>query len=195
MFECRLGARLYEPWCRCIIPIGSDRDLNNREAIKACVAGADAVISALGPNSLKAREKRPIMRGVGTIISVMEELKVRRLIQISTAAYRDPKDAFDFKSQAFVMLFKLIVHNAYDDIKATAELVGSSHLDWTLVRIPNLKDGPATGQIDAGWYGRTKLGMKLSHGNLAKFLVDQVASKTYVRAAPAIADHRRPSEA
>lgn len=48
------------------------------------------------------------MRGVGTIISVMEELKGGRLIQSSTAAYRDPKDTFDFKSQAFVMLFKLI---------------------------------------------------------------------------------------
>jgi len=164
-------------------------DLHNRETIKACVAGADAVISALGPNSMKARQKRPIMRGVSTIISVMEELNVRRLIQISTAAYRDPKDGFDFKSQAFVLLFKLIVHNAYDDIKATAELVSNSLLDWTLVRIPNLKDGPATGQVDVGWYGKTKLGMKLSRGNLAKFLVDQVAATAFVRAAPGIADH------
>jgi putative NADH-flavin reductase len=164
-------------------------DLNNREAIKACVAGADAVISALGPNSQKAREKQAIMRGVGTIISVMEELNVRRLIQISTASYRDPKDGFDFKSQALVTLFKLIAHNAYDDIKATAQLVSNSHLDWTLVRIPFLNDGPATGPVDIGWYGKTKLGMKLSRGNLAKFLVDQVAAKEYVRAAPGIADH------
>ncbi|MDG3441183.1 SDR family oxidoreductase [Nitrospirillum amazonense] len=163
-------------------------DLNNREAIKACVAGSDAVISALGPNSLKARETRPIMHGVGTIISVMEELIVRRLIQISTAAYRDPKDGFDLKSRAFVLLFKLIVHNAYDDIKSTAELVSNSRLDWTLVRIPNLKDGPATGQVDAGWYGRTKLGTKLSRGNLAKFLVDQVTAKEFVNAAPGIAN-------
>lgn len=164
-------------------------DLNNREAIKACIQGADAVISALGPNSLKAREKRPIMHGVSTIISVMEELKVRRLIQISTANYRDPKDGFDFKSRAFVTLFKLIVPKAQDDIKATAELVSNSRLDWTLVRIPNLKDGAATGQVDVGWYGKTKLGMKLSRGSLAKFLVDQVAGKEYIRAAPAIADH------
>lgn len=164
-------------------------DLGNREAIKACITGADAVISALGPNSLKAREKRPITRGVGTIISVMKELNVRRLIQVSTASHRDPKDGFDFKSQAFVMLLKLIVHSAYDDIKATAELVSNSHLDWTLVRIPNLKNGPATGQVDVGWYGKTKLGTKLSRGNLAKFLVDQVVAKELVRAAPGIADH------
>lgn len=163
-------------------------DLNDREAIRACVVGADAVISALGPNSLKAREKRPIMRGVGTILSVMEELNVRRFIQISTAAHRDPKDGFDLKSRAFVLLFKLIVPNAFDDIKATAELVSNSRLDWTLVRIPNLRDGPATGRVDVGWYGKAKLGTKLSRGNLARFLVDQIAAREYVRAAPGIAD-------
>lgn len=164
-------------------------DLNNREAIRACLAGADAVISALGPNSRKAREKRPIMRGVGTIMSVMEELSVRRLVQISTASYRDPKDGFDFKSRALATLFKLTVRNAYDDIRATAELVSNSHLDWTLVRIPFLKEGAATGQVDVGWYGKTKLGMKLTRGNLAKFLVDQISAKEFVRAAPGIADH------
>ncbi|MDQ0561901.1 putative NADH-flavin reductase [Rhizobium mesoamericanum] len=163
-------------------------DLNNREAIKACVTGADAVISALGPNKQKAQEKRPVMRGVRTIISVMEELSVRRLIQISTASYRDPKDGFDLRSRGLATMFKLLAHNAYDDIKATAELVSNSHLDWSLVRIPFLKDGPATAQVDVGWYGRTKLGMKLSRGNLAKFLVGQVTAKEFVRAAPGIAD-------
>ena len=43
--------------------------------------------------------------------------------------------------------------------------------------------------MDVGWYGKTKLGMKLSRENLAKFLVDQVAAKEFVHAAPGIADH------
>lgn len=163
-------------------------DLGNRDAVKACIAGADAVISALGPNSLSAREKRPIMRGVATIISVMEELHVRRLIQVSTPAYRDPNDGFDLASRAFVLLFRLIARNALDDIRATAELVRSSSRDWTLLRIPNLRDGPATGRIAIGWYGRAKLGMTLSRGNLAKFLVDQVTATDQLRAAPGIAD-------
>jgi putative NADH-flavin reductase len=163
-------------------------DLNNREAVRACIAGADAVISALGPDGQKAQEKRAVMRGVGTIISAMQELNVRRLIQISTASYRDPKDGFDFKWRALVTMFKLMANDAYDDVKATAELVSNSNLDWTLVRVPFLKDGPATGQIHIGWFGRTKLGMKLSRGNLAKFLIDQIAAEEFVRKAPGIAD-------
>lgn len=163
-------------------------NLNDRKAMRTCIAGADAVISALGPNSLMVCEKRPITRGVATIIAIMEETNVPRLVQISTAAYRDPKDGFDLPSRAFVLLFKLIARNGFDDLRATAELVSRSSRDWTLVRIPNLKEGPATGRIAIGWYGRIKLGTTLSRGNLATFLVDQVTINDHVHAAPAIAD-------
>ncbi|MEQ4510870.1 MAG: SDR family oxidoreductase [Dickeya sp.] len=163
-------------------------DLQDSEAIAKCVRGADAVISALGPNSLKVQGDKPVMHGLTNIISAMKQMGVSRLIQISTAAYRDPRDGFTLKAHAFVLLFRVIVPKAYEDIKATGELIANSGLDWTLVRIPNLKDGPANGQVDVGWYGRTRLSMKLSRGNLAKFLVDQVANKTFVRAAPGIAN-------
>jgi len=163
-------------------------DLQDRQAIAQCVRGADAVISALGPNSLKVQGDKPIMHGMSNIIAAMERSGVRRLIQISTASYRDPKDGFAFKTQAIVLLIKLMVRKAYEDIRATGELIADSNLDWTLVRIPNLKDGPADGKLDVGWYGRTKLGMTLFRGNLAKFLVEQVEDRKFVRAAPGIAN-------
>lgn len=85
-------------------------------------------------------------------------------------------------------MFKVIARKAYDDIKATGELIANSGLDWTLVRIPFLKDGPANGKIDVGWYGKTKLSSKLSRGNLADFLVRQITDRKFVRAAPGIAN-------
>ena len=105
-----------------------------------------------------------------------------------TFGYRDPKDSFTFKAHAFALLFKIIARKGYEDIKATGELIANSDLDWTLVRIPNLKDGPADGNVNVGWYGKTKLSTKLSRGNLAKFLVDQVTDKRFIRAAPGIAN-------
>ncbi|KKL35893.1 NmrA family protein [Burkholderia contaminans FFH2055] len=164
-------------------------DLQDQSAIAKCVQGADAVISALGPNGLKVQGDKPVMHGLSNIIVAMQRAGVRRLIQISTAAYRDPKDSFALKPHAFALLFKVIARKGYEDIKATGELVANSNLDWTLLRIPNLKDGPADGSVDVGWYGTTKLGMKLSRGNLAKFLVDQVTDRKFVRAAPGIANH------
>jgi putative NADH-flavin reductase len=164
-------------------------DLQDQSVIEKCVQGADVVISALGPNSLKVQGDKPIMHGLTHIIAAMKHAGVRRLIQISTAAYRDPRDGFAIETHAFALLFKVIARKGYEDIKATGELVAHSDLDWTLVRIPNLKDGPASGGVDVGWYGKTKLSTKLSRGNLAKFLIDQVTDRKFVRATPGIANH------
>ncbi|WP_260175116.1 NAD(P)H-binding protein [Paraburkholderia sp. WP4_3_2] len=164
-------------------------DLQDQGAIAKCVQGADAVISALGPNSLKVPGDKPVMHGLTHTISAMKHAGVRRLIQISTAAYRAPKDGFAFKRHAFALLFEAIARKGYEDIKATGELVANQELDWTLVRIPNLKDAPADGSVDVGWYGKVKLSMKLSRGNLAKFLVDQLTDRKFVCAAPGVANH------
>ncbi|MCP1120832.1 NAD(P)H-binding protein [Robbsia andropogonis] len=164
-------------------------DLQDRSAIAKCIQCTDAVISTLGPNSLKVQGDKPVMHGLTHIIAAMKHAGVCRLIQISTAAYRDPKDGFAFSTHAFALLFKVIARKGYEDIKATGELIANSDLDWTLVRAPNLKDGPADGGVNVGWYGTTKLSAKLSRGNLAKFLVDQVTDKQFIRAAPGIAKH------
>ncbi|MGC4076401.1 MAG: SDR family oxidoreductase [Rubrivivax sp.] len=164
-------------------------DLQDKAAIAQCLQGSDAVISALGPNGLKVQGDKPVMNGLSNIIAAMKRSNVRRLIQVSTAAYRDPKDGFAFNVRAFGLLFELIARKGVEDIRASAELVAKSDLEWTLVRIPNLHDGAASGAIDTGWYGKTRLGMKLSRGNLARFLVDQVDDLRFVRAAPGIADH------
>ena len=164
-------------------------DLQDQHAIAKCVQGAEAVISALGPNGLKTQGDKPVMRGLANIMAAMKHAGVRRLIQISTAAYRDPKDGFALTTRASALVFRLNARKGYEDIQATGELIANSDLDWTLVRIPNLQDGPATGGVAVGWYGKTPLGMKLSRGNLAKFLVDQVTDRQFVRAAPGIANH------
>lgn len=163
--------------------------LQDKGAIAKCLHGSDAVISALGPNSLKVQGDRPVMHGMANIIEAMKQSNVRRLIQISTSAYRDPKDGFAFNVRAFALLFKLIARKGVKDIRATAELIAKSDLDWTLVRIPNLKNGHAAGAVDTGWYGKTRLGMKLSRGNLAKFLIEQVDDVRFIREAPGVADH------
>ncbi len=163
-------------------------DLKNIDAIKKCIQGSNAVISALGPNSIKIKEKRPVMDGVKNILSVMDQLGVKRFIQVSTSASPDPKDSFDLKTRASLGLIKLIAFNGYDDVKATGELVRTSNADWTLVRIPYLKDGPSNGRVKVGWYGQTKLRWSLFRGNLAKFLVDQASNPEFIRLAPAIAN-------
>ena len=61
-------------------------DLQDKVAIAKCLHGSGAVISALGPNSLQVRGDRPVMHGLSNIIAAMTHSRIRRLIQISTAA-------------------------------------------------------------------------------------------------------------
>nr|WP_269083115.1 NAD(P)H-binding protein [Robbsia andropogonis] len=70
-------------------------DLQDRSAIAKCIQCTDAVISTLGPNSLKVQGDKPVMHGLTHIIAAMKHAGVCRLIQISTAAYRDPKDGLE----------------------------------------------------------------------------------------------------
>lgn len=162
--------------------------LQDKDAIASCLQGCDAVISALGPNGLHVQGDRPVTQGLTHIITAMKQSNIHRLIQLSTAAYRDPNDGFAFKVRAFALLFEIIARKGVEDIRSTAEVVSKSDLEWTLVRIPKLRDGPAAGGIATGWYGKTRLAMKLSRGNLAKFVLGQVSDTRFIRAAPAIAD-------
>jgi putative NADH-flavin reductase len=56
-----------------------------------------------------------------------------------------------------------------------------SDLDWTLVRPPRVADGEQTGRYVAA---DTLAGPRVTSGDLAAFMVDQITDTTYLRAAP-----------
>ncbi|MFB8188183.1 NAD(P)H-binding protein [Microbacterium sp. NPDC055988] len=61
-----------------------------------------------------------------------------------------------------------------------------SRLDWTLVRVPRLIDGPPTEvDHDAHVSGRRTT---LRRSNLARFIADAVAQGDYPREAPFVSD-------
>ena len=67
------------------------------------------------------------------------------------------------------------------------ELVRSSDLDWTVVRLPMLTDDPAKGNVKVAWVGKG-MGSRISRADIASFLVSQVGDKTYLRQSPAISN-------
>jgi len=56
-----------------------------------------------------------------------------------------------------------------------------SGLDWTLVRPPRVLEGGPTGQCVSG---DALVGAKVTQGDLAEFMVGQLADRSYIRAAP-----------
>ncbi len=90
-------------------------DLHDTDEIAECLHGCGAVISAPGHNRIKVQGDRPAMHGLSNIVVVMNQSDIRRLMQISTAAHRDPEDAFAFNVRAFALLFWVIARQGFED--------------------------------------------------------------------------------
>jgi hypothetical protein len=55
-----------------------------------------------------------------------------------------------------------------------------------MVRIALLNDGPASGRLNVGLYGRTRHNFAISREDVAKFMLDRIANHDFVREAPGI---------
>lgn len=165
--------------------------LTDTALLRDAVRGADAVLSALGPTSLKHPNDLPIATATSAIISAMKQENVKRLIAISTGTAADPGDGFDWKIRLPARLIKTTMPSAYRDIIELARAVRASALDWTMVRVAFLTDRPASRRLNVGLYGHTAHSMTVAREDVAVFMFNQISSREvvnneYVGKAPGI---------
>lgn len=150
------------------------------------VAGADAVVSALGPSPLQ--RGTPIGEGTERIVAAMRHAGVDRLVAIATPTAPDPADGRDLRMAAIVRAIRIVAPGPRRDVLRTAEAVRSSGLRWTLARLPMLRggdDGDA-GPVRTGPVGES--GLVLTRAALAAYLLDAATSDRDVHAAPVVSD-------
>ena len=158
-------------------------DARDAGKVAEAVAGAEAVISVLGPT-----ENRPVFavsEATENILSAMKDQGVERLILSAGAGVGDPQDAPRLFNRLIDFLLKLFSRWVYEDMVRTVEQVRSSDLQWTVVRVPMLVDGEETEEVQVGYVGKG-MGPRVSRADLAAFMLDQLASSEYVQQAPAI---------
>lgn len=164
--------------------------LEDNAAIAWAVAGCDAVISLLGPSSVR-HTGRPISDGTRRIIAAMQLAGVKRLMAVSTPSAGDPGDGSIAELKLVVEALSPLIGGSYEDLAATADAIRSSDRDWTLVRVGLLRDGDAD---DASWLeaSATASGRRsvISRTELARFVVAQLEDATWIRGAPFVS---RPS--
>ncbi|MDX8050665.1 NAD(P)H-binding protein [Lentzea sp. BCCO 10_0798] len=144
------------------------------------VAGHDAIISALGTN-----ERGPstvCSDGIRATLLAMKETNVRRLVAVSAHGAAESRD----RSLYSLLLWASVKHKMRDK-EAMEALIRQSDVDWTVVRPPALKDGPATGGYRAGNDLRIAVTSSISRADLADFLVCEAVRPAFVRQAPSVA--------
>ncbi|MFD3502673.1 NAD(P)-dependent oxidoreductase [Streptomyces sp. NPDC058676] len=162
--------------------------LSDRDAVEQAVSGAEAVISALGPSLNRSTTGTPVTDATRAIVQAMEAQKVARFIGLATPSLADPKDKPHWKHKVLPVMAGLMFPNALAELKGMTEAVTGSGLDYTIARITNPTNKPATGHVRSGFLGHDKVGSAMSRADIAAFLVSQLTDTRYRRAMPTISN-------
>ncbi len=163
--------------------------LTDTQAIVRAVKDAEAVISLLGPPSkdLGRVDVAPILDGYRNVVAAMKTHGVRRLVALGTPSITDPADRREPAFSILVAVGKLIQPKAYRTMVGIGQIVRASDLDWTIIRVPLLTDGPRTERINVRTVG-DKGGIRLSRANAAAYFLQQAEDTTRFGQAPLITD-------
>ncbi|XCM30381.1 NAD(P)H-binding protein [Streptomyces parvus] len=117
--------------------------LDDEAAVRAAVAGRDAVLSGLGSRGRKANGVAE--RLTGRIVSAMEAEGARRLLVVSAVPV-GPEAADDpLVDRLMRRAIGAVLAELYADLARMEAVLADSATDWTAVRPPRLTDGPRTG--------------------------------------------------
>lgn len=162
--------------------------MSDAAAIDQAVAGADVVVSALGPSMDRKATGLPLVGGTGHILDSMKAHHVTRYIGHATPSILDPREKPTFQTRLIGFMGRTMLPRAYQELQSMTRLILDSGLDWTIVRFTAPNDNPATGKLRVGFFGHDHIGFPVSRADIAAFTAAQVDDQTYLNAAPAISN-------
>ena len=154
-----------------------------RKKVVTAVQGQDAVISALGAGN-PFKNDPALIRGVGQIITAMENAGVKRLVYLSFLGVKEHRRELGWVVDRLVPLF---LHKVIEDHEAKEQLIVNSCLDWSLVRPPKLTNGTYTGNYRHGEHLLpNSLFPRISREDLSEFMINITALAQYIHCKPRV---------
>lgn len=160
-------------------------DVLDAAAVERAIAGADAVLSTLGPTENTPGER--IAQGSRHIVTAMERHDVQRLIVTAGAGVGSEEDQPGIIDRIVKGLLLVFARHVYEDMRRTVEVVRGTDLDWTVVRLPMLTDGASQEQIRVGYVGRDT-GFRIVRTDIARFMLDELEHGEHIHDLPVISN-------
>ena len=155
-------------------------------AVAEVVAGADAVLSALGPSGpRRTRTPSLLAESAANVIAGMDRAGVRRLINVSAAGAfitGDPDTGALTKA-----ILPRILAGPFADVREMEAAIRASDLNWTLVRATRLVNQPATGRYRVRADYPPPGGRKICRADVAHFMALALTEDAWLHSAPALA--------
>jgi putative NADH-flavin reductase len=150
-------------------------------ALASALAGADAVLSGLGPHS--NADAGIAQRGTRAIVAAMQATGVRRIVVVSAGPVstvaspgrpnppkHDPGDGF-FMRYLFSKIASARFGKVYVDLAQMEDLLAGSGLDWTVVRPQQMTDKPLTGTYRTAYGQNIRGGWTVPRADVAHFML------------------------
>ncbi len=140
-------------------------DLRDQDAIAPALAGADAVVSAIGPVAGVTRTE--ISETTQAVVDAMVRTGVRRIVAAANGTVLTDKEITGEYA------------NVAAEHRRDAAILRASGLDWTLLAAPYLTDDPATGEVATAVDAKAA-GRSLTRGDYAAALLDALDRSDWV---------------
>jgi putative NADH-flavin reductase len=131
-------------------------DVMDPASITPAIAGADAVISAVGPRG--TGPTTVIQDSVRSIIQAMQKTGTRRLLEVSGSVVADGGESPYMRYLLKPVARRTFLRHVCADMRRGENEIRASNLDWTIFRPPSLTGKPARGTY------RTAMDHNLPHG-------------------------------
>lgn len=158
-------------------------DAKDPAAVRATIAGCDAVLSALGGFA----DTDSLRIGIQVIEKAMVEAGVRRLIVVQGFHLDFPGDPHNLGRKTILPLLWLGSRSLIRDSRSMARSIQASDLDWTVIRAPRITQSGRTGNARVGYL---KLGPfnSVSNADIAELALSSLLDTESFRTAPMIAN-------
>ena len=155
------------------------------DSVYSLLNGCQAVISTLGLG-IPASEPTLFHKASTNVIQAMNELNIHRYIVTTGLNVDAPSDKKSIKVIFATNWMKKNFPISTENKQSEYELLSSSDVDWTLVRLPLIELTEERFETNVSL--EDCLGDKISATDLAHFLINQLSDKTYVRKSPFVSN-------
>lgn len=155
-------------------------DVRSADSLVPALVGQEIVVGIFGIASFSAGMKATDLYSVGiqNLLAAMKKVEMadNRLIMVSSSAVvHDPTAPFMWNR-----VFRPLMWRMYADMLYMELFIAASDTKWTIVRPPQLVDGPISGALKVDHINPPKGKHKITRDDLAAFLMEEVNTQTYL---------------
>jgi putative NADH-flavin reductase len=142
---------------------------------------ADFNISAIGVSGANFFNDKPTTlysEGNASLVSAMQRVGAKRALFISASAVEiSPVLPFYVRFVAKYIIQKILRH-MYADLRTMEAIIKATSLDWTIIRPPQLTNGPVTGQYRTSVNAFLKNALKISRADVAHYMIHNAGNES-----------------